>query len=129
MVEFDNGAIGTINSTRFATGNVNRLELNIYCDKGAVAMKFDDPITQGNYYSICTDINASSPNDEKSLDWEIVKTDPTPSNYERFIYSIKTGKVSGYNDIGQVMFKTLIQTKKKSEILKVFKRNIFILFD
>ena len=27
-------------------------------------------------------------------------------------YSMKTGKVSGYNDLGQVMFKTLIQTKK-----------------
>ena len=43
-------------------------------------------------------------------------------------YSIKTGKVSGYNDIGQVMFKTLTQTKKKSEILKVFKKNIIINF-
>ena len=39
-------------------------------------------------------------------------------------YSIKTGNVSGYNDVGQVMFKTLISTKKKSEILKNFKRNI-----
>jgi len=39
-------------------------------------------------------------------------------------YSIKTGKVSGYNDVGQVMFKTLISTKKKSDILKNFKRNI-----
>ena len=39
-------------------------------------------------------------------------------------YSIKTGKVSGYNDVGQVMFKTLISTKKKLEILKNFKRNI-----
>jgi len=39
-------------------------------------------------------------------------------------YSIKTGNVSGYNDIGQVMFKTLILTKKKSEILKNFKINI-----
>ena len=39
-------------------------------------------------------------------------------------YSIKTGKVSGYNDVGQVMFRTLISTKKKSEILKNFKRNI-----
>ena len=28
-------------------------------------------------------------------------------------YSIKTGKVSGYNDVGQVMFKTLISSKKK----------------
>ena len=26
-------------------------------------------------------------------------------------YNIKTGKVSGYNDIGQVMFKTLITSK------------------
>ena len=39
-------------------------------------------------------------------------------------YSIKTGKVSGYNDVGQVMFRTLISTKKKSNILKNFKRNI-----
>ena len=39
-------------------------------------------------------------------------------------YSIKTGKVSGYNDVGQVMFKTLISTKQKSEIFKNFKRNI-----
>jgi len=39
-------------------------------------------------------------------------------------YSIKTGNVSGYNDVGQVMFKTLISTKKKSDVLKNFKRNI-----
>ena len=39
-------------------------------------------------------------------------------------YSIKTGNVSGYNDVGQVMFKTLISTKKKSDILKNFKKNI-----
>ena len=39
-------------------------------------------------------------------------------------YLIKTGKVSGYNDVGQVMFKTLISTKKKSDVLKNFKRNV-----
>ena len=39
-------------------------------------------------------------------------------------YSVKTGNVSGYNDVGQVMFKTLITTKKKSEIFKNFKKNI-----
>ena len=43
-------------------------------------------------------------------------------------YSIKTGNVSGYNDVGQVMFKTLVSTKKKSEILKNFKKNIIINF-
>ena len=39
-------------------------------------------------------------------------------------YSISTGKVSGYNDVGQVMFRTLISTNRKSDILKNFKRNI-----
>ncbi len=39
-------------------------------------------------------------------------------------YSVKTGNVSGYNDVGQVMFKTLTTTKKKSEIFKNFKKNI-----
>ena len=39
-------------------------------------------------------------------------------------YSIKTGKVSGYNDVGQVMFRTLISTKKKSDVLKNFKKNV-----
>ena len=37
-------------------------------------------------------------------------------------YSIKTGKVSGYNDIGQVMFKTLIEGHTNIE--GRFKRNI-----
>ena len=39
-------------------------------------------------------------------------------------YSIKTGEVSGYNDIGQVMFKTLTQTKDQKNIITNFKKNI-----
>jgi hypothetical protein len=39
-------------------------------------------------------------------------------------YSIKTGEVSGYNDVGQVMFKTLTQTKDQKNILNNFKKNI-----
>ena len=34
-------------------------------------------------------------------------------------YNIRTGRVSGYNDIGQVMFKTLLETHKNSKILSV----------
>ena len=43
-------------------------------------------------------------------------------------YSIKTGNISGYNDVGQVMFKTLISTKKKSEILSYVINSYFYLF-
>ena len=37
-------------------------------------------------------------------------------------YNIKTGKVSGYNDVGQVMFKTLVEGQNNIE--KRFKNNI-----
>ena len=37
-------------------------------------------------------------------------------------YNIKTGKVSGYNDVGQVMFKTLVEGHKNIE--ERFKKNI-----
>jgi len=39
-------------------------------------------------------------------------------------YNIKTGNVSGYNDVGQVMFKSLIEAKNQFEVLKIFKKNI-----
>ena len=39
-------------------------------------------------------------------------------------YSIKTGEVSGYNDVGQVMFKTLTQTKDQKNIVTNLKKNI-----
>ena len=39
-------------------------------------------------------------------------------------YSIKTGEVSGYNDVGQAMFKTLTNTKDKKNIIIDFKKNI-----
>ncbi|MDA8845203.1 ADP-ribosylglycohydrolase family protein [Candidatus Pelagibacter bacterium] len=39
-------------------------------------------------------------------------------------YSIKTGEVSGYNDVGQVMFKTLTKTTNHKEVIKLFKKNI-----
>ena len=39
-------------------------------------------------------------------------------------YSIKTGEVSGYNDVGQVMFKTLTQTNNQKHIDTNFKKNI-----
>jgi hypothetical protein len=39
-------------------------------------------------------------------------------------YSIKTGKVSGYNDVAQVMFKSILESKNQSKILKIFKKNV-----
>ena len=43
-------------------------------------------------------------------------------------YSIKTGDVSGYNAVGQVMFKSLTNTKHKNNIITNFKKNIIKYF-
>ncbi len=39
-------------------------------------------------------------------------------------YSIPLGAVSGYNDMAQVMFQTIITSKKKLEIIENFKKNL-----
>ena len=53
---------------------------------------------------------------KKKKDFTFLKINKSP------FYNIKTGKVSGYNDVGQVMFKTL--TEGHDNIEDRFKRNI-----
>ena len=62
-------------------------------------------------------------NQEKLLNYIKGKKDFTflKKNKSPF-YNIKTGKVSGYNEVGQVMFKTLIEGHKNIE--ERFKKNI-----
>ena len=43
-------------------------------------------------------------------------------------YSVPLGKNSGYGDMAQVMFQTIITSKKKSEIHNNFKKNIVKFF-
>lgn len=85
MAEFENGATGTITSTRFATGHKNRLDLKIFCDYGGVRIGFDDPIAEGNYFEITENIKS------ENMYWDKIKTEPTPNNFERFIASINSG--------------------------------------
>ena len=49
-------------------------------------------------------------------DFTFIKKNKSP------FYNIKTGKVSGYNEVGQVMFKTLVEGHR--DIEKRFKKNI-----
>ena len=53
---------------------------------------------------------------KRKKDFTFLKKNKSP------FYSIKTGKVSGYNDIGQVMFKTLIEGHENVDVR--FRRNI-----
>ena len=53
---------------------------------------------------------------KKKKDFTFLKKNKSP------FYNIKTGKVSGYNEIGQVMFKTLLEDHRNIE--ERFKKNI-----
>jgi predicted dehydrogenase len=81
--EMKNGAIGTIHTTRWATGHANSLYLRIHGEKGAIFVDLDKSYTE---LQICRgkDINTNS--------WQTLKCGKTPSIYQRFIKSIKTGK-------------------------------------
>lgn len=82
-VSFANGALGTIHSSRWATGHGNSLRARVYGNEGAIEIDLDRGWDE---YRIC--------NGEKAIRefaWKTVKCRPTPNNYQRFIRAIKIG--------------------------------------
>lgn len=82
-VSFANGAIGTIHASRWATGHANSLRVRVYGSKGAVEVDLDKSYNE--YRAV------NGPNADKGV-WETVVCKPTPSNYERFIKAVRSGK-------------------------------------
>jgi len=94
---FKNGAIGTIHSSRWATGHGNSLRARVYGDAGAIEVDLDSGYQQ---YKICT-----GRQNLDSFAWETVQCKPTPSMWQRFIKSVKTGT----NDVSDFANGTRIQ--------------------
>ena len=82
-VEFQNGALGSIHTTRWCGGHANRLFLKIAGTKGTVEID-SDRTTSG--YRICAGA------DLDKCEWRDVAVDDVPNNYQRFIKAIRTGK-------------------------------------
>jgi predicted dehydrogenase len=82
-VEFANGALGTIHTTRWSGGHANRLFLKISGDKGSVEIDSERSTTSYKI-SVGPDLHKAT--------WKEVACKPTPNNYARFIKSIRTGK-------------------------------------
>lgn len=81
-VEFANGALGSIQTTRWMTGHLNRVFLKISGTEGSVS--FDSEISE-TAYNIC-----NGP-DVHTNQWTTVETKATPTIQKRFIKSIRTG--------------------------------------
>jgi len=80
--ELENGAIGTISATRFASGHHNDLRLRVYGEKGGMEVLFEKNTGRLN---VCLD--------EKMItqQWDEVLTESVPNNYQTFIEAIRTG--------------------------------------
>ena len=86
LVRFANGAIGTITNTRYATGHANSVILEVFCTQGGLKVELDEERTKWSTLHICQNENINK------MAWDIINCPKTPSNYQKFIESIKTNK-------------------------------------
>jgi predicted dehydrogenase len=82
-VEFANGALGSIHTSRWVAGHTNRLFLKISGTKGTVEIDSDRSTSE---YRICAGA------DLDKATWQTVKAPASPNNYQRFIKAIRTGQ-------------------------------------
>ena len=83
LVRFENGAIGTITNTRYATGHANSLILEVFCTNGALKVELDEERTKWSTLHICIDENINN------MSWDSIECPKTASNYQNFIESIQ----------------------------------------
>ena len=80
--EFTNGALGSLQVTRWAYPHVNAIKLELYGDKATIEIDLNASTTSLKMNRILgRDI----------MPWETLECGETPTNYDRFITSIKTG--------------------------------------
>lgn len=82
-VRFTQGAIGTIQATRWATGYINTEHIRVFGEKGALDLNFGRPAPETLLGCLDSDIDSAT--------WKPIECPATPSTYERFVESIKTG--------------------------------------
>lgn len=82
QVEFENGALGVIHTSRFMTGYGNVLKLDVFGTKGAIEI---------NHGLEWTEIRICSGEDVHTQGWRRVQADPVPTIHSRFIDAVVSG--------------------------------------
>lgn len=82
-VGFDNGALGVIHSSRFASGHANELRLRVYGDKGAFEVQHS---TEHNALNVCLG------EDLHTATWKSIEVPEVETNYQKFAKAVKAGK-------------------------------------
>lgn len=82
-VDFTGGAIGTIQATRTAAGQLDQLRLRVYGETGSIEMIYDT----GN-----STLRACLGEDVHTATWRDIPFDPVETNYQRFAKAVRAGK-------------------------------------
>jgi predicted dehydrogenase len=86
--ELANGALGPIQATRWATGNLNDIRLSLYGDRGALRVMTNGTVSS---LAICAGL------DIHTQTWRDVKCPPVQTNYQRFAAAVRS-RVNGDPD-------------------------------
>ncbi|NDV02514.1 Gfo/Idh/MocA family protein [Pseudoroseicyclus tamaricis] len=84
QVRMENGALGVIHGSRFASGYHNDLFLKLWGTEGAIELTFD--------FQECTMRTCIGKEALRTKDWHEVKPTPVPTNYERFAHALDSGE-------------------------------------
>ena len=82
-LELENGALGVVHATRWATGHFNELRLRVYGEKGGVEVQHRHDWSK---LLVC------SGEDAETGTWQEVAVDPVETNYQRFAQAVQAGK-------------------------------------
>jgi predicted dehydrogenase len=81
--EFGNGAIGTIHSSRWASGHSNDQRLRVYGNRGGLEL------SHGHWGTL---LRVCAGEDVASSTWREVKAEPVKTNYQRFVEAVQAGR-------------------------------------
>jgi predicted dehydrogenase len=82
-VEFENGALCVIHTSRFMTGYANTLKLDVFGTEGAIAIAHDLDWTE---------IRMCDGTDIHNLAWRRVVAEPVETNYRKFVSAVLASK-------------------------------------
>ncbi|GLQ55703.1 Gfo/Idh/MocA family protein [Devosia nitrariae] len=81
--QLDNGALGVVHATRWATGHFNELRLRVYGELGSLEVQH-----RHDWSKLYACLGA----DAETGTWSEIEVGAVPTNYQRFYEAVKTGR-------------------------------------
>lgn len=100
------GALGSLQTSRWATGHANTVSMSAYGDKGAIDLNLDRPAPETLRACLGENID--------KVAWENVECPDTPDMYRRFVESVRDGKQGQTSFEGAVKVQACLEASLKS---------------